>query len=291
MVFVATLSYSIAAPIVRWAILDGMNPTTLLMVRMVLTTSLLGGSLAIFAPSKLKIDKRGFWTAILAGTVNGTGFLTFFWSLKRIDASVSAMLFSLAPLVILGMLALRGEKLTYRHLVRLALGLAGVYFLIGPGGDVDLTGALLVGLGIITFSFQLVMLQWYLKDYDGRTITFYILSAITVDVIVWWLIEGREWHDPGVGGWMAIFTLAIVCTFLARLAMFVSVRYIGSGQTALFMPLETLLTVVWSILFLNEHLNPLQWLGGGLILTSVILAVQRLQLTKARFRWRRSTRI
>ncbi|HLF89428.1 MAG TPA: DMT family transporter [Anaerolineales bacterium] len=291
MVSIATLAYSIAAPIVRWAILDGMNPTTLLMVRMVMTTALLGGSLAIFAPSKLKIDRRGFWIAILAGAVNGTGFLTFFWSLKRLDASISAMLFSLAPLVILGMLALRGEKLTYRHLVRLGLGLAGVYLLIGPGGDVDLMGALLVGLGIITFSFQLVMLQWYLKDYDGWTITFYILTAIMVDVVIWWLIQGREWHDPGVRGWTAIFILAIVSTFLARLAMFASVRYIGSGQTALFMPLETLLTVIWSIMFLNEKLSLLQWVGGGLILASVVLAVQRLRFTKARFRWRRSTRI
>lgn len=286
MVSLATLAYSIAAPIVRWAILDGMNPTTLLMARMTITTVLLGASLAIFAPSKLKIDSRGFWIAILAGTVNGTGFLTFFWSLKRLDASISSMLFALAPLVILGMLALRGEKLTRRHLLRLGLGLAGVYLLIGPGGDVDLTGVLLVGLGIITFSFQLVMLQWYLREYDGRTITFYIILAITMDVVIWWLIEGSEWHAPGVGGWTAIFVLAVISTYLARLAMFASVRDIGSGQTALFMPVETFLTVIWSILFLDEKLSLIQWIGGGLILASVILAIQRLRLTTVRFRWR-----
>jgi drug/metabolite transporter (DMT)-like permease len=286
MVSLATIAYSIAAPIVRWAILDGMNPTTLLMARMTITTILIGASLAVFAPSKLKIDRRGFWISILAGTVNGTGFLTFFWSLKRLDASIASMLFALAPLVILGMLALRGERLTRRHLIRLGIGLAGVYLLIGPGDGVDLIGVSLVGLGILTFSFQLVILQWYLKEYDGRTITFYIIIAVTADVIIWWLIEGAEWHNPGVGGWAAIIVLAVVSTYLARLAMFASVRDIGSGQTALFMPVETFLTVIWSILFLGEQLSLVQWLGGGLILVSVFLAIQRLRLTGVRFRWR-----
>lgn len=291
MVSLSTLAYSIAAPIVRWAILEGMNPTTLLMLRMLIATTLLGGTMAIFSPSKLKIDRRGLGITLFAGAVNGIGFLSFFWSLERIDASISSMLFSLAPLVILGMLALRGEKLTHRHLIRLGLGLAGIYLLIGPGGNVDWVGALLVGLGVVTFSFQLVIIQWYLRDYDGWTIIFYMLSAITADVVIWWLIQGREWHDPGVGGWAAVFVLAIISTYLARLAMFTSVRYIGSGQTALFMPVETFLTVIWSILFLHEHLSPLQWIGGGLILASVILAVQRLRLTKVRFRWRRTPRI
>lgn len=41
---------------------------------------------------------------------------------------------------------------------------------------------------------------------------------------------------------------------------------IGGTQMALFGPLETLLSVIWSILFLHERLAPLQMVGGGLIL-------------------------
>ncbi|GAB4578605.1 MAG: EamA family transporter [Anaerolineales bacterium] len=291
MIAVATLAYSIAAPLIRWAILDGMNPTTLLMARMSITTVLLGGTLIIFSPSKLKIDRRGFAIAFFAGAVNGTGFLTFFWSLKRLDASIGAMLFALTPLTILFLLALRGERLTSRRLLRLGFGLGGVYLLIGPGGNVDLLGVALVVVSIITFSMQLVLIQWYLTEYDGRTITFYILLAITMDVLIYWVFEGREWHDPGLKGWLAIFTLAIISTYLARLAMFASVRYIGSGQTALFMPVETLLTVIWSFLLLDERLSPVQLIGGGLILASVVLAIQRLRFTNIRFRWRPTQRV
>ena len=52
---------------------------------------------------------------------------------------------------------------------------------------------------------------------------------------------------------------------------------------ALFGPLETLLSVIWSILFLHEALTPLQMAGGALILASALLAVQRFGRANLRF--------
>jgi drug/metabolite transporter (DMT)-like permease len=77
--------------------------------------------------------------------------------------------------------------------------------------------------------------------------------------------------------------LAVVSTFIARLLLFSGIRRLGSGQFALLAPLETLLTVIWSYLFLQERLTAIQWAGGLLILFSMVLAVQRLRLTG---RWR-----
>lgn len=60
----------------------------------------------------------------------------------------------------------------------------------------------------------------------------------------------------------------------------------SGGQMALLTPIETLLTVVWSILFLNERLSALQWIGGILILISAVLAIQCINLGRRRPRWR-----
>ena len=76
-------------------------------------------------------------------------------------------------------------------------------------------------------------------------------------------------------------------TYLAQMALFAAVRSIGSGQMALLGPLETLLTVIWSSLFLQERLSALQWAGGGLILFGAILAAQRMH----RIRWRPRLRL
>jgi drug/metabolite transporter (DMT)-like permease len=72
--------------------------------------------------------------------------------------------------------------------------------------------------------------------------------------------------------------------------MFNAVPRIGGGQMAMLSPLETFLSVIWSILFLGEHLTALQWLGGLLVMVSAALAIQRLSLGR-RPRWRVSARV
>ena len=219
---------------------------------------------------------------ILAGVANGVGMLAYFSSLTRISGSIASMIFSLSPLVVLTLLALRGEKFTFRTTARLALGLGGVYLLIGPGGNADLNGVLLVLVSVFTIPFQIVIMQWFLGDYDARTVTLYMVGTMMVIVVGAWLVEGAEWRDPGWQGWALVITLAVVSTYLARLMLFLSVRKIGGGQTGLLAPLETLFTVIWSILFLRERLMPVQWMGSSLIVFSAALAVERLWQVRRR---------
>jgi len=158
--------------------------------------------------------------------------------------------------------------------------------LVGPGGDVDGLSIFLVLLTAIGYSIQLVLVQWFLQDYPARTITAYILIGMTAAVTFFWLLRGPQWTSPNWQGWLAIAVLAIVGTYLARLATFGAVRGIGSGQVALLAPLETMLTVIWSVIFLAERLSPLQWLGSLLVGTSALLAIRRWGRAGLRLRWR-----
>jgi drug/metabolite transporter (DMT)-like permease len=63
---------------------------------------------------------------------------------------------------------------------------------------------------------------------------------------------------------------------------------IGSGQLALLGPLETMLSVIWAVLFLHERLSLWQFAGGALILLSAALAVQRFGPINLRLPRRRS---
>ncbi len=130
------------------------------------------------------------------------------------------------------------------------------------------------------------MIQWFLIPYPARTVTFYQMLGMTIVVLVWWLAHGAYWAPPDAGGWRAVIALAVVSTFAARLLMFGAVVRIGGGQMSMLAPLETLLSVLWSILFLGEHLSALQWLGGLLILLSASLAIRRINLRRRRPRWR-----
>jgi drug/metabolite transporter (DMT)-like permease len=274
---VSTVAFSIAAPIATGLIAAGLNPTLMLLVRLWLALGLLVASLAVFAPARLRLDRRGALIAGFAGLATGVSVLLFFWALTRLDTAIASMLFGLQPLTVLALLALRGERFTYRQYFRLALGLLGVYFLVGADGRSDWLGVVMVLVAVVTSSFQTVFIQWYLHAQDGRTVTAYMVGGMAVTTTVFWLAGGGAWSPLPPGAWLGIVVMAVVPTYLARLTLFSAVRHLGSGQIALLTPLETLLTVIWSVLFLGERLSPYQLLGGALIVTSAVLAVRRLE--------------
>lgn len=286
----ATLCFSIAPPVGSAAIAGGQHPTAILVVRLALTTVLLIVTIAVMDARLLRTDRRCLQVSLLAGLVNSVGMIAYFWALTRLHASVAAMLFSVSPLVVLSVLALRGEPVTRRHAMRLALALGGIYLLVGPSGGVDPVGLLLISVATVAFSMQVVFIQWFLSGYDARTVTLYMSAGMALGVTVFWLIQGAPWPDPDVNGWIAILALAVVSTYLARLAFFGAIGRIGGVQMAMLTPLEILLTILWSVLFLGERLTLMQWLGGLLILSSALLAIERLGRVRRPLRWRLWTR-
>jgi drug/metabolite transporter (DMT)-like permease len=173
------------------------------------------------------------------------------------------------------MLALGGERLAGRHWFRLGLAMAGVYLLIGPGGRVEPFGLFLLGLSLLLYAWQLVLSQWWLRDYDIWAVTLYLTAIMTAVIALWWWVQGAIWRTPDLQGWLVIGVLAVVSTYLARLALYGALRRVGSGQIALLWPLQTLLIIVLSVIFLHERLTLVQWGGGVLILASALLASER----------------
>ncbi|MDW8326087.1 MAG: DMT family transporter [Anaerolineales bacterium] len=280
----STVCFSIGPVLAQLAYAAGVNPNTLLFLRFLLTIALLFVTLLIAGREKLWMDRRGLIITVGGGLATGVSMLAYFWSLTRLETSIASMIFSVYPLAVLGLLALRGERFTHRHTVRLALALIGVYLLIGPGGAVDGLGVLLVVVSILAASLQSVFVQWYLQEYDGIAVTLYTVIGIQIVVAGFWWWQGGDLTVPDWRGWAAIIALAVVSTYLSRIFWFAAIKGIGGGQTAMLVPLEVLLTVVWSFVFLGERLTGQQWFGGALILLSALLAWQRLQRVRVRTR-------
>lgn len=130
------------------------------------------------------------------------------------------------------------------------------------------------------------MVQRFLPTHDTRTVTLYVLAGMWLSITGLWLAQGLPWTPPGWQGWVMLLVISMVSTFFGWWAMFRAIQIIGSGQYALLLPVETLLAIVWSFLFLGELLTILQLAGSGLILFSAMLAVQRLGRIPRRRRWR-----
>ncbi len=277
----STFASSIVTPIVRGAVVGGMNPITLLLMRLLIATLLLAGTMAVFEPQNFKIDRRGLWLVGIIGLISGIEICCFFWSLEFVDASMSAMIKSTQPLVVLLFLMLGGERLTGRSMLRLLLAMIGVYLLIGgPGGQIAPMGMILLGISLILYAAQLVFSQWWLRSYGTSTVTFYLTAIMTLVIIAWWWVQGAEWHAPGRQDWLIIGVLAVVSTYFARLALYAAIPRVGSAQIALLWPLQTLTIIGLSVLFLHERMQPIQWLGGIFVLASALLAIERRRFRK-----------
>lgn len=127
---------------------------------------------------------------------------------------------------------------------------------------------------------MMALMQWYLRGYDARVVTFYIIAAMGAVSAVPWMAQGAPLPPPTWQSWAVILSLALISTYFARVALLVGVQHIGSGQLSLLSPVETALTVLWSVIFLGEQLSLVQWAGGVLILVSALLAAQRLNRAK-----------
>jgi len=271
----AVVCFSIAPPIARTLYDLGLTPTYMLFLRFWLTLLLLTGTVWLTGQGRGHLDRRGAGLSLAAGLATGVSMLCYFWSITLLPASIASMIFSIYPLVVLGLLALRGEQFTLRQAVRLVMALTGLYLLLGPGGVVNWLGVALVLISIMTASLQSVFVQWYLKGYSGIMVTLWMVGGIQIIVAGYWLAEGAQFPALGWQAWLGVLVLAVVSTYLSRLLWFAAVRLIGGGQVSMLVPLETLLTVIWSVLFLSESLSAWQWAGGVLILLSALLVIER----------------
>jgi drug/metabolite transporter (DMT)-like permease len=274
----ATLIYSTNAPVARQAILAGLEPTTLVLARSLIGVALFGLMLLLTNVARPQGDQRpfdrpGLLIGLLVGALNGLTLLCFNWGLVRLSASVATLLsIALAPIFTLLLLRLGGEAFTPRTLLRLAVSLAGLYFLVGFSGYADMQGVMLTTLGSFLYALHIVFMQWWLRPYNTWAVTSTMIIAGTIPALGLWWVNGASLYVPGAVGWTAILVQGVAAGFIARIFIYSALNAIGSAQIALLSPLEAALTVLWSILWLNEVIDGQQWLGMGLILFSTLLA-------------------
>lgn len=276
--------YSSNSPLAKAVFNLGMSPATLLSGRFIFGSLLFIVTLSLTQLGVPKngerpLDEKGYRYAIICGFLNGLALLCFFYSFDYLQASTASVLgIGLYLVYTLVLLLFWGERLTWVRVMRLALGLGGVFLLVNPQGEtaVNATGVYLVLVGSFAFSLQMVLVQHYLKPYNIWKVTAYQVIVPAFMVVGFWFFLGIrsgafDLFVPGVLGWVTIAVLGLFSTFIGRWLTYTAMSIIGSGELALISPLETMLVIIWSFLFLGEWLSLLQWLGAFLVIIGVLL--------------------
>ncbi len=88
----STLASSIVTPLSRGIIVAGVDPITLLLLRLSIAITLMGVTLALTQPQHFRISAQGFWRIVGVGLIAGIEICCFFSALAYVDASMSAMI-------------------------------------------------------------------------------------------------------------------------------------------------------------------------------------------------------
>src|SRR5512136_2184509 len=246
----------------KLAYAGGMNPYSLTAIRTLVAASLLW---IVYLSSKkyrkfIYIYPAGLLISATAGALNGASSLLYYNGLTKIDAGVGQMLYSLYPLFVVMIRRLDGQRVSNWTKVRLALALLAVMLLITPhGGHVDWIGAaLMLGSGLM-YAMHLAVSQRVLYEMPAPTVALYVLTAMTVVVCTAYVLHGPSAIPPT--GLPPTLMLAGI-TVASRLLMFLGVKQLGSIQTALLGVTEILVTLILSIVILNEQMVIRQWIGA-----------------------------
>jgi drug/metabolite transporter (DMT)-like permease len=215
---------------------------------------------------------------------------TYYAGIEEVDLSLAALIVYLYPPVV-AVLALRmGRPLEGRRAwTALGIALAGVVLALG---GIDPATAPPIGSLLLVVAAPLFYAGWIVlaarvsgerRDHtghgtdDGADASVAGAVMLSTTGLAYWAICLTMAHPvlPSVipaAAWPGILGVAVVAGFLAVQGFYAGAQRVGAAQASLISTVEPLWTIVAASILLGEVLQPVQWLGGALILAGVLLA-------------------
>ena len=254
-------------------------PELILVVRMLLTASLLGG-LAAIAREKL-LRARRFGLHLLAGTLlNGIYLCTSWWAVQRgMPAGIMSLLGALQPLVVaVASFGLLGERLAARAWTGLGIGLLGVALVLTPlltrGGHASVPVVVAVAaIASILAMAAGTMVQRGSLGGDPIRVSGALqnLGGAVVAGVVTVALGDYRW-DGSLALWLGLGWSVLGLSAAALSLLVWMTRHQGATRVSALLLLVPPLAAIEAWLLFDERLVPIQFVGFALALGGVLLA-------------------
>ena len=235
--------------------------------------------ISIFAALHFDLGIRGADLPLFAvfGIVGLAGVsLIYYEAIKRIPIGVALVIEYTGPVLLLIYAQLRGRAVGRRLWVAAALAVLGCFFAAGAY-DAGLRELNAVGLALAAVDAFLFALYFALGERLGRTYG-------TPTLLVWgfgfalvgwsvvrppWLLP---WTETTVDGYILIAAVVVIATVIPFALTLAAVRLIPAARVGLAATLEPVVAAIAAWIALSEHLDPLQIVGGVVVLIGIVIA-------------------
>ncbi len=269
LVVVSAAGFGTLALLGRYAYADGMDAPTILCLRFVLAAI---AALSLLAVRRERLPRGSVLLRLIGMGVLGYVGAAFAYmaALKYASAGLVALLLYLYPtLVALLAVLLLHESLTGAKGLALGLALTGTALAVGPLRGQVLGILLAVGSALL-YAIYVIIGTGVMRRVSPVQSSAVIFATAGLGNGVLMMVTGP--HLPATGrGWAAIAAMVVIATLLPVGAFLSGLKRIGPTNAAMLSTLEPVVTVLLAGWWLHEALTPATLLGGGLILTAVLL--------------------
>ena len=223
-------------------------------------------------------SRREFVPWLILGTLNGwmPNVLTAF-ALEHAAAGPSAMIQASGPLMVavLSHIAFVDEKLTWRRLMGVLIGLVGITLLIGPAAF-SADGSTLIGsIAMIIVSLCYALGNVYAKfiphvEPARMALGQQVVSALVATSLALSL-GGVSVYGPIMVDWLAALSLSIFSTAMPITVFMYLIRQQGPTKAAMIGYLMPVFAALLSVAFLGETLGLREIAGGVIVLFGVAI--------------------
>ncbi|PEO66216.1 hypothetical protein CN572_26710 [Bacillus wiedmannii] len=285
MLLVAVILWGTAIAPTKWA-LESIQPFTLLFIRLFLA----GGICLLFSFKQLKrsvVHKQVPWKRMSLLSFTGVAgyFMFTSYGISLTSGLHVSIIDAALPLVtILFSAFFLKEKIQLNYWIGIVLGAIGVLLITIPSSNVDqevsLIGDILILLSTFLFAFYTVLLkrpkqEQYLSNKIFTTLTLIIGAVILLPFA---MAEIFYYGFPKIETWntgFSVIYLVIGATILAYWFWNRALETVSASVSGLYLNALPLISIIASIVLLNESLTWRIGIGGSLVLFGVIWADKR----------------
>ena len=208
---------------------------------------------------------------LISGVFMAAHWVTYFYALKLSNVAIGVLSLYTFPVItaLLEPLFLK-TKFNPFYIVLGLMVLAGLYILV-PEFNLESTqvkGVLFGVFSALCYAIRILILKGQVSNYNGTMLMFYqtiIITILLLPAMFFMDVSGIETQYP------YIILLALLTTAIGHSLMLHSLKFFSATTTTIISSLQPIFGIILAFIFLNEIPTMNTFLGGSLILLTVVI--------------------
>lgn len=256
---------------------ETLDPALVVLFRLIIAGVILFPITLRFIKKNSKSDVDWKKIALLGFLTYPATFLLQFIGLQYTSASSAATMIGIEPLmvILIGQLFFK-EKASLTIWLLGIIAFIGVFLLVGlsDNEEISLIGCLLVLASTIVVALWLRLSKSVLGNLNPKVYTALSLQLGTLIGLPFMLLLVKDWNiNFSYSSIIALLYLGIGCSLFANWAWNKGLSETETNKSGIFLALEPVFGVLFSIILLNDSLSFTSWVGVALVILSAAVCL------------------